>query len=343
MIKKAFFLYILFLLPIYCFSQTPITFEKALEQKIIYIKTCIGNDKSCHYIKPLFITFQNRTNTTQTIIINAGIYFVSEPVDYQDITVTRDYVITFKPRESKNLNIIGVCTEPSNKAPHGKVRYSLGKVPKPEYVEFARFVAKEKLYGTSEAQSGMWFLCRDKSERTDEDLLDMIVGITGESVYRKIIDKLAQMHDFKLRIEHNKKKDEVNDRYIYHTKYYNGTKLIKEVANTDKILGEKKYQVMVDGKKYSEYSFELTESNPKPSCEMSGRSLIVIGKSASIRIGMFDKNHVLVREIYYNSAVQPGRHTVNYAYDCEAYSDRIYHFKTIMNGQIVTKSTLMRK
>lgn len=340
--KNYLFVLTLFLVPLSTFSQKIIAFEEALDKKSISIQSCIGNDRSTHYLKPLLITLRNEKKERQSIKINAGTYFVSEPENFQDITVMKETIIVFKPQEVKKIAITGVCTEPSNSAPNSKVKYTLGKVPKPEFVEFASFVSDNKLYETSEAQSGMWFLCRDKDKRTDEVLLNMLVGISGESVYQRIVEKLADLQGFNLRIEKSKEKDEENNLYLYRTKYFNGNKLVKEVINTDIILGEKKYQVTVNGQQYSEYSYELTKRKPQPSCEMWGGAMFTASHPQKIRIGMFNKDHVLVREIYYNDNVKPGKYNVKYAYDCEAYPDNLYYFKTIRNDQVVTIVSLSR-
>lgn len=121
-----------------------------------------GNPTSAHYIKPLRITLTNKHNKLLTLKLEAGSYFVSEPADFQDIVNTSSLITSLKPQEQKIVQVYGVCTEASNKAPNESTSYTIGEATKPAYLAYAQFVEKEGIYGTSEAQHGMWAISDDK-------------------------------------------------------------------------------------------------------------------------------------------------------------------------------------
>ena len=325
-------------LPTWAIGQQ-VTFEQAMEQKSMTIISCKGNDESTHYLKPLLMVLKNSLNKPQSILLKAGTYFVSMPENYQDITVMADELMVFKALETKTIQITGVCTEPSNGAPNGKVTYTLGIAPKAEYIAFAQFVNLEKLYRTSEAQTGMWFLC---GEGGANELIEKLHGCSGQDVYTKIFEKLAAIRNLKLRVVKTELK--TDKAYEYRTQYFDNDKLIKEYLNSDVIIGEKNYQVSVNGNTYSKYSYTLTEKNPMPSCEISGGGFFSVSQmTMKISIGMFDKNGILVREIYANDKVTPGKYTVKYAYDCEKYPDESYYFKTMRNDKVAITVKLSKK
>ncbi len=358
------------------YAQTTVGFEQALQQKIIETQA-IGNDRSCHYLKPLLLTIKNTQNTPKKIWLKAGTYFTSTPSSYQDITVMKDQVIALNPLEELQVEVAGVCTEPSNSSPSSQASYALAKIPDARYASLAKFVNQEKLYGTSEAQTAMWFLCQNQSP-TAETLVNAIHGCSGNEVYLKLLQQLATMSNIKLdvsllakqgdkpkpnvnsnstptvaatrpaepvlTIRQSEEKDRAGNVIGVWTRYYDGTRLVKEVLNGDALLGEKKYQVKVNGSKYSEYSFDLTRNKPEPFCEVSGSGFFTVGADPlNIRIGMFDKDHILVREIYYNENATKGTYKLEYAFDCEAYTDNLYYFKVIRNDQVTRVYTLMSR
>lgn len=54
----------------------------------------------------------------------------------------------------------------------------------------------------------------------------------------------------------------------------------------------------------------------------------------NISIAMFNKNNTVVRELYYNPAVTPGLHKVEYAFDATVYTDEYYYIRMIVDGII---------
>jgi hypothetical protein len=121
-----------------------------------------GNPASAHYIKPLRLALTNVFDKILVLKLEAGHYFVSEPAEYQDIVNTAGLVVSLKPQEKKEMALYGVCTEAKNRAPDAQAQYKLGAAPKLAYATYAKFVEKENLFGTSEAQHGMWCISDDK-------------------------------------------------------------------------------------------------------------------------------------------------------------------------------------
>lgn len=54
-----------------------------------------------------------------------------------------------------------------------------------------------------------------------------------------------------------------------------------------------------------------------------------------IQIAMFNKNGILVRELYNQKNVAVGNHKINFAYDASVYTDDLYYFKLIANNEIL--------
>ena len=75
---------------------------------------------------------------------------------------------------------------------------------------------------------------------------------------------------------------------------------------------------------------------------MSGGASYSLHKNTKVRIGMFDDKNVLVREIYFQESEKPGMHHIKYAYDCDKYTDNVYHFKIIKNDYVSYIVTLRK-
>lgn len=305
---KPIFISLLILLSLSIFAQEKINLEDAIKQNKIQAN-CKGNDKSVHYLKPLVVDMKNLQNHIIQIWIESGTYFASSPAEYQDITVTESQLITLNPNESKIVEISGLCTEASLAAPGSAVNYSPKPAPAKEYIAYAKFIEQEKLFGTSEAQHGMWVF----SNQHDWWAIYPNSDASGE-ISRKIRNQIAKIKGIEL-------------------------KLTEEGRL---IAGEKTYQVIKDGEIFSKYTYTLTEGKKEPFCEMSGGAVFSLHKPTKMRISMFDKKNVLVREIYFNESEKAGMHKVNYAYDCEKYQEDEYHFKVIKNDHVVHIVTLSK-
>jgi hypothetical protein len=55
--------------------------------------------------------------------------------------------------------------------------------------------------------------------------------------------------------------------------------------------------------------------------------------SKNILIAMFDKNNVVVRELYKKEGETPGNHKQNYEFDASVYTDSIYYIRLVADGR----------
>jgi hypothetical protein len=61
-------------------------------------------------------------------------------------------------------------------------------------------------------------------------------------------------------------------------------------------------------------------------------------KARNILIGMFDKNNVLVRELYKKDGETPGAHKQTYTFDASVYTDTFYFIRLVADGQVRLES-----
>jgi len=165
------------------------TLQDALDQKLIEVNFN-GNEKSTHYLKPLKGKITNISEKILVITIPAGSFFSSDPVDYQDIVVTQEQLLSLSPEKSQILELYGVCVESSNACPAQKTKYTLQASPNPQYLALAQYVNAQKYYGLSETQHAFWVLSDDDSleeiwgykKEVSNNLLIKMVEITGKAM-----------------------------------------------------------------------------------------------------------------------------------------------------------------
>lgn len=58
-------------------------------------------------------------------------------------------------------------------------------------------------------------------------------------------------------------------------------------------------------------------------------------QAQDVQIAMFDKNGILVRELYNQKKVPAGAHKINFEYDSSVYTDDIYYFKLIAGNEVM--------
>ncbi len=287
-------------------AQSNLNLFDAIKQNKVKA-TFAGSGKSVHYIRPLVMEIQNLGTVDLPLILPAGSFFVSEPAEYQDILVMQTLAFTLKPSEKRTFDISGNCTEPTHKAPNEKVIYRVA-TGKKELVEFAKFIDQEKLWEIAETQYATWKICNNGSD------VQSLYGYSGNEKGKKIREGLAKVMGIKLELN---EKDEV-------------------------ITVKKTYQILIDEKVTQEYTQVKTETYKGFNCEMWGGGMYDYHKPCKMQIGMFNDKGVLIREIYYKEKETAGRHTVKYAYDCDAYQDNVYYFKYIKDG-VVVKNIALKK
>ena len=75
---------------------------------------------------------------------------------------------------------------------------------------------------------------------------------------------------------------------------------------------------------------------------LGGEFEFSFAKPRNILVGMFDKNNVLVRELYKKDGEAPGAHKQKYEFDASVYTDSYYYIRLVPDGQVrlETKITL---
>jgi len=68
--------------------------------------------------------------------------------------------------------------------------------------------------------------------------------------------------------------------------------------------------------------------------KMGGEFSYNLYENHSITIAMFDKDNIVVRELYKNPKEKPGDHKLKFEFDATAYTDDFYYLKVIDNGDV---------
>lgn len=84
----------------------------------------------------------------------------------------------------------------------------------------------------------------------------------------------------------------------------------------------------VSDKNYKNYYFA------PPKEKVSGKFNFNFSNLADIQIALFNKNGILVRELYNEKNVQPGAHNFQYAFDASVYTEDIYYVKFIADNEV---------
>lgn len=93
------------------------------------------------------------------------------------------------------------------------------------------------------------------------------------------------------------------------------------------------------------YSFQDNEEyfteyqNPAVS-EISGQFTIQMPFDGWVRVGMFNTQGILIREIYDNPNCRRGEHTFSFSFDANYYTDTEYLFKILIEEELVLESSL---
>ena len=67
---------------------------------------------------------------------------------------------------------------------------------------------------------------------------------------------------------------------------------------------------------------------------VKGNFYYEIAKTSEVKIAMFSKNRIVVRELYYKKNVKPGSHNFKYEFDSTQYTDDLYYIKLLINGEV---------
>jgi len=68
---------------------------------------------------------------------------------------------------------------------------------------------------------------------------------------------------------------------------------------------------------------------------MSGKFEYKFNKPKAITIAMFNKDNIVVRELFRNPRVEPGLHVLEYKFDATQYKDEFYYIRLLADGDIL--------
>ncbi len=278
-------------------AQTEYSFQEALTQKLISCDYS-GNELSTHYIRPLKIVITNLKKKLITVKIPAGLRFVSEPVDFQDLVLVQSSTVILDGNGKKTILLYSMCTEPSKSAPANATNYSLEGMageanPNEEMTKLAEFVDKNKFYGLPETQDAVWLIAT-KDTITD---LSYIMGTHNKGMTAlKIQTFLAELKGLQIPVK------------------------AKAV--------ERSYTVTDNAQQVVQPTKAILK-------EISGSCKYQLGITSHVRLAMFTKEGILIREIYDEPESRRGEHSLSFSFDATVYTDDLYLFKLIVDEEVM--------
>ncbi len=98
----------------------------------------------------------------------------------------------------------------------------------------------------------------------------------------------------------------------------------------------KKFMASLTGKTYPiKIKDYKTNYYAPPKEKVGGMFEYSFTQAEDIQIAMFDKNGILVRELFNQRKVAAGAHKINFEYDSSVYTDDIYYFKLIVGNEVM--------
>ncbi|MDB5227316.1 MAG: hypothetical protein JWN78_1509 [Bacteroidota bacterium] len=114
-------------------------------------------------------------------------------------------------------------------------------------------------------------------------------------------------------------------------------------ADTTEENDLRKFMAALTGKTFvlkKDYRYNYYEP---PKEKVGGNFEYNFSKPQDVQIAMFDKNGILVRELFNRKKVPAGMHTTKFEFDSAVYTDDVYYFKLIaMNGVLVNQKVDVR-
>jgi hypothetical protein len=98
----------------------------------------------------------------------------------------------------------------------------------------------------------------------------------------------------------------------------------------------KKFMASLTGKTFvvrsKDYRYNYYEP---PKEKVGGMFEYSFTQAQDIQIAMFDKNGILVRELFNQKKVPAGTHKLNFEYDSSVYTEDVYYFKLIVGSEVM--------
>lgn len=113
---------------------------------------------------------------------------------------------------------------------------------------------------------------------------------------------------------------------------------INSIYSSDSIeeMNLKKFTASLTGKTYQVKSADYRYNYYSPPREKVGGNFEYnFSKPQDVQIAMFDKNGILVRELFNQKKVAPGEHKMSFEFDSSVYTDDIYYFKLIALNEVL--------
>jgi hypothetical protein len=276
-----------------------LSLEKALSQNKIKI-SCSGSANSTHYLKPLEVNIQNITNTSIQVMIEAGRTFFSEKNCTQNLIVTQKKLLLIRPMESEKIDLNAMCIQSSKPSPRADVKYTLGPIANENMITLARFIEKNN-YHNPLGQEAIWVL-------SDHKQIDLISGINEHS-QNKLKEFVKTLTWYGI---NEISKEELKLKKIENNLYELNQDIYKTVDPSLINYNQETFKQKTQGS----FDFEFTESS-------------------ETMIAMFNKEGILVRELFYDEKSKIGNVNMKFAFDSSVYTDPEYYYKLIVNGEVV--------
>ena len=247
--------------------------------------TIKGNDESTHYLDPLVVNVKNNTKKIIEMKVPAGLHFVSNEENIQDIISTQAQFVRIAPNSNKHFTISGVCIQSSNGSPGSENDFLLTANAEPKLYELAQFLDKKNIKN-SQSQQAAWAI-------SDNRDISNIIGLESENE-QALIDKTASILGLpSVAAEDIKtwKKARVNPIYTSRLKGYFKfefplkTKVQIALFNQDNVLIEEVYNQDVDaGFHKIDYQLETTEyEGQKITSQLIAYNKVVTRRSIDLR------------------------------------------------------------
>lgn len=247
--------------------------------------TIKGNDESTHYLDPLVVNVKNNTKKIIEMKVPAGLHFVSNEENIQDIISTQAQFVRVAPNSNKHFTISGVCIQSSNGSPGSENDFLLTANAEPKLYELAQFLDKKNIKN-SQAQQAAWAI-------SDNRDISNIIGLESENE-QALIDKTASILGLpSVAAEDIKswKKERINPIYTSSLKghfkfeFPRKTKVQIALFNQDNVLIKEVYNRDVDaGFHKIDYQLETTEyEGQKITSQLIAYNKVVARRSIDLR------------------------------------------------------------
>lgn len=161
--------------------------EQAVKQG--YLKQIKKNKPGTHYSKALQFEFLNNKSSEVAIHIEPGWLFQPNDSGLQRMICVDDQYITLAPGKLIMVVVEGMCTQASHGGAGDQTVYSVAGLAKKEWVEWARFIQKKKLFDI-DGQQGMWCL----SDTSTHSPWDIMVDSPLVKTYRPLLFSLRHLN-----------------------------------------------------------------------------------------------------------------------------------------------------